>query len=141
MSFFQPRLEAAKALLTTAGLPTDDLPEQLEHFLACGNAAEPDGIVGLEIFGEDALLRSLVVAEGMRERGLGKDLVAAAEALATSEGVRRVFLLTDTAAGFFSALGYTSSDRGLAPAPVRASRQFSELCPATAAFMVKNLNR
>ena len=140
MSFFQPRFEAAKALLATAGLPTDDLPEQLEHFLACGNAAEPDGIVGLEIFGEDALLRSLVVAERMRERGLGQDLVAAAEVLATSHGVRRVFLLTDTAAEFFSALGYTSSDRRLAPAPVRASRQFSELCPATAAFMVKNLN-
>ena len=140
MSFFRPRFEAAEALLATAGLPVDDLPEQLEHFLACGRAAEPDGIIGLEIFGEDALLRSLVVSERMRERGLGKKLVAAAEAHAKTNGVRTVFLLTDTAEEFFSALGYTSADRALAPPPVSASRQFSELCPATAAFMVKNLN-
>ena len=137
MSFFQPSAEAVKALLTTTGLPTDDLPVGLDHFLACGDPTNPDGIVGLEIFGRDALLRSLVVRETARGRGLGKDLVAAAEAVAADHGVGRVFLLTDTAEGFFATLGYRHTDRQTAPAAVKASRQFTELCPASAAFMMK----
>ncbi len=139
MVFFQPPREAVKALLTAAGLPTDDLPGGLDHFLACGDPANPDGIVGLEIFGKGALLRSLVVGEAARGRGLGKDLVAAAEALAAGHRVQRVFLLTDTADGFFAALGYRRADRHSAPAAVQASRQFTELCPASAAFMIKQL--
>ena len=141
LRFFRPSVDAVKPLLTTAGLPTEDLPEGLEHFLACGDSINPDGVVGLEIFGPVALLRSLVVAEAVRGRGLGKDLVGAAEDLATQHGVGRIFLLTDTAEGFFAALGYTSADRQSAPEPIRLSRQFAELCPASAAFMAKVLQQ
>lgn len=139
MNLFRPPPEAVKTLLSTAGLPTDDLPDGLDHFLACGDPADPDGIVGLEIFGPDALLRSLVVGETVRGRGTGKRLIAAAEAFAADHRVSRVFLLTDTAETFFAGLGYTLADRESAPPLVRASRQFSELCPASAAFMMKEL--
>lgn len=139
MRFFRPSVDAAKALLTTAGLPTDDLPERLDHFLACGDPSDPDGIVGLEIFGENALLRSLVVNGKKRGSGLGRALVAAIETRAADRNVRRIFLLTDTAEDFFTALGYEHADRQTAPEPVRDSRQFSELCPSSAAFMEKDL--
>ncbi len=139
MQFFRPSIDVVKPILKAAGLPTDDLPEQLDGFLACGDPTRPDGVVGLQIFSTDALLRSLVVAETVRERGIGRKLVAAAEGLAVQRGVSRVFLLTDTAEGFFAALGYRSVDRQVAPEPIRNSRQFSELCPASAALMLREI--
>ena len=139
VNVFRPSPEAVTRLLTEAGLPTDDLPDGLEHFLACGDPDSPDGVVGLEIFGRDALLRSLVVREDARGSGIGLNLVAAAESRAADHRVSRVYLLTETAEAFFAALGYTMADRPTAPAAVRASRQFSELCPASAAFMIKML--
>lgn len=141
MRFFRPSFDAVIELLTAAGLPTDDLREPLEHFLVCGHPALPDGVVGIEIFGREALLRSLVVAETARRRGIGRQLVSAAEDLAIQQSASRVFLLTETAERFFAGLGYVHTDRQKAPAPIRNSRQFSDLCPASAAFMVKDLEQ
>jgi amino-acid N-acetyltransferase len=139
VNFFRPTARAVGRLLTTVDLPTEDLPGGLEHFLGIGDPENPDGVVGLEIFGDVALLRSLVVARRARGRGLGKRLVAAAEERARQQAVHKVFLLTDTADAFFAALGYEPCDRELAPAPVRGTRQFSALCPASATLMVKEL--
>lgn len=139
MNLFRPSARAVSKLLKTARLPIEDLPEGLEHFLAVGDTANPDGVVGLQIFGDVALLRSLVVAASARGCGLGKYLVAAAEDRARAHGVRRVFLLTDTAEEFFAALGYDTIERSLAPGAIRRTAQFSDLCPACAAFMVKQL--
>jgi arsenate reductase len=53
--------------------------------------------------------------------------------------VARIYLLTTTAAGFFGKRGYLPADRDQAPAGIRATREFSGVCPASAAFMVKHL--
>jgi amino-acid N-acetyltransferase len=47
--------------------------------------------------------------------------------------------LTDTAEVFFSRLGYTTADRQRAPECIRSTREFAEICPMSAAFMVKQL--
>src|SRR5580658_1163129 len=66
----RPPYAPVAAMLANAGLPVEDLSEgQLEHFFYAGSDASPTGLVGLEIYGADALLRSLVVEE--RERGQG----------------------------------------------------------------------
>lgn len=139
VDFFKPSFDAVEALLVGADLPVEDLPPDLEHFLGCGEQGAPDGVVGLEVFGEVALLRSLVVAKSFRGRGLGTRLVAAAEDHARNQEVHEIFLLTDTAEQFFRSLGYESADRAAAPASIRSTAQFTELCPATAAFMSKRL--
>lgn len=134
-----PSPDAARALLTRAGLAVDDLPEPLEHFMGCGDHAAPDGVVGLELFPGVALLRSLAVAPARRGLGLGKVLVRAAEDHARSAGALEVYLLTETAAEFFASLGYRVADRSSAPQAIRGTRQFSDLCPASAIFMTKVL--
>lgn len=135
-----PALSGALRLLESAGLPASDLGHaHLEHFFFIGSASAPTGLVGLEPYGDCALLRSLVVAPSARADGAGTALVEHAESHARSLGVRDVYLLTTTAEGFFARLGYMRIGRESAPGAVRATREFSEICPAGSAFMVKHL--
>ncbi|MDP3814562.1 arsenic resistance N-acetyltransferase ArsN2 [Pseudomonas sp.] len=138
--YLRPAAAAVKALLTAAELPTADLrAEHFEHFIACGPKDSPDAVVGLELYGEVALLRSLVVAAGARGKGYGTSLVAAAEAYAGQQGVQEIYLLTTTAEAFFRQLGYVTSARAEAPAAIRQTAEFSSLCPANSAFMRKRI--
>jgi amino-acid N-acetyltransferase len=138
--FHQPTRATVEPLLRAADLPTDDLDAlDFAHFVAIGDPAQPDGVVGIELHGEAALLRSLVVAPVKRGTGDGRALVAAIEQHARAHGVRRMYLLTTTAAPFFARLGYRDTPRPGAPDAIRATREFSSLCPSTAAFMSRDL--
>lgn len=135
-----PTRSGATRLLESAGLPTSDLDgAQLRHFFFIGSASVPIGLVGLELCGEHALLRSLVVAPSGRKGGAGTSLVEHAEAHARSHGVRDVYLLTTTAEDFFAHRGYARIGREAAPESIRSTREFADICPASSAFMVKHL--
>ena len=136
----RPALKAVVRILEDAKLPTEDLSEsQLEHFSYAGPATNPTGLVGLEIFGDVALLRSLVVVPARRGAGDGQRLLAHAENYARSAGVRELYLLTTTAETFFSRRGYARAVRESAPPAIRGTREFSGICPASSAFMSKSL--
>lgn len=138
--FRRPAERDVRRLLAAATLPLEDLtPEHLEHFFGCGTRDAALGVGGIELHGHDALLRSLAIDEKARGRGCGKALVTALEAHARREGARRVYLLTTTAARFFEGLGYRSVARDKAPDAIRATSEFAALCPASAAFMAKDL--
>jgi len=100
---------------------------------------QPTGLVGLEHFGDVALLRSLVVAPERRGRGEGLRLLGHAESQARSSGVRAIYLLTTTAEPFFAKCGYSKAPRETAPAAIRGTREFAGICPASSAFMIKRL--
>jgi amino-acid N-acetyltransferase len=127
-------------LLQSQGLPVSDIvDEHLEHFFLVGANGSPSGLVGLELYGTDALLRSLVVSEDARSCGLGSALVEHAERYASTKGVRSMYLLTATAGRFFARCGYERIDRSHAPASIKETREFASLCPASSAFMRKAL--
>ena len=66
--FANPNESAVKQLLSESGLPIADITAQhLQHFFGCGSDLELEGLVGLELYGEVALLRSLAVAAESRE--------------------------------------------------------------------------
>lgn len=135
-----PALQAVVSLLAQAKLPTADLTAaHCEDFFFAGPAAEPTGLVGLEIFGDVALLRSLVVAPGRRGSGEGAALLRHAEDEARARGVRVLYLLTTTAEPFFAKHGYVRAARDTAPPAIRATREFSGICPASSAFMSRQL--
>jgi len=128
-------------LLDRAGLPTADLTdEHMRNFFYAGEAQAPIGVVGFELYAPDALLRSLVVAPAGRSFGVGTVLVYQVEVEAQAQGVRSMFLLTTTAEGFFRKLGYERLPREAAPAAIGSTSEFSNLCPASSAFMVKHLS-
>jgi amino-acid N-acetyltransferase len=131
---------AARGLLAAANLPTSDLTdEQLTSFFYCGSATAPSALIGLEIYGPDGLLRSLVVDPSLRSAGLGSALVGHVEAHAERHDVGTLYLLTTTAEAFFARRGYHRIDRTVAPAAIRSTREFAGLCPASSAFMFKRL--
>jgi len=135
-----PSRDAAASMLEANGLPADDLTDaHMRHYFYAGPANDPQGLVGVEILGIDALLRSLAVAAELRTTGLGCALVQRAEAHAQEQGVRSMYLLTTTAEHFFTRRGYAKLERAKAPAGIRATREFAGLCPASSIFMFKRL--
>lgn len=135
-----PDLDRVKALLTTAQLPVEDLTAaHCRDFFFTGPPDAPSGLVGLEILGDVALLRSLVVTPAGRNAGAGTALVHHAEEHARARGVRGLYLLTTTAEGFFARRGYGHAPRETAPAAIKATREFAGICPASSAFMSKQL--
>lgn len=134
----RPCATAVKALLAAAGLPTEDLrSEHFEHFIACGPENSPDAVVGLELYGDVALLRSLVVSPAARGKGCGSALVAEIETYAQQLGVRELYLLTNSAEAFFSSRGYSCLERVGVPNAIRQTAEFCSLCPASAVCMHK----
>jgi amino-acid N-acetyltransferase len=133
-------LPAVRALLETERLPASDLDEQaLDRFLILRDDSGVSGVVGLELYGDVAFLRSLVVAQHARGIGAGAALTQAAERLAAESGVRHVYLLTQTAERFFAARDYSKIDRSDAPKAIQGTTQFSGLCPSSAVLMMKQL--
>lgn len=141
MNFYRhPPVAAAKALLAAAGLPTADLAaEHFAHFIAAGPAHAPEALIGLQPYGEVALLRSLVVSPEARGTGYGGALVTEVEAYAQQLGVRELYLLTNSAETFFSRHGYSRLDRTGVPETIRQTAEFSSLCPASAVCMHKRI--
>jgi amino-acid N-acetyltransferase len=136
----RPPLSTAVALLQALGLPVSDITdEHLEHFFFIGSDGSPTGLVGVEIYGADALLRSLVVAGSARAQGLGSALVQHAEDYAASNNVAAMYLLTTTAESFFERRGYRRVDRSQAPTAIQSTPEFASLCPASSVFMSKQL--
>ncbi|MGA8205552.1 MAG: arsenic resistance N-acetyltransferase ArsN2 [Woeseiaceae bacterium] len=135
-----PPLDAAVALLREAGLPVADLTgAHMRDFFYYGQPSAPVALVGVEFCGPDALLRSLAVAPDRRARGIGSALVRHAENHARGRAVQAIYLLTTDAATFFERCGYETAERDSAPASIRATREFAEVCPGDSTLLVKRL--
>jgi N-acetylglutamate synthase-like GNAT family acetyltransferase len=131
--------EVFRARLERSALPTADLDEPDRLFFRLSDEVGLIGYIGLEGTGPHRLLRSLVVMNGRRGQGYGRQLVSRMESLARGADIERLHLLTTKAAPFFHALDYAITDRISAPAPIAASAEFATLCPASATYMTKGL--
>src|SRR6266480_5729152 len=132
--------EGVKAALIKTALPADDVDDPrvlLWRFETIEGT--PVGFGGLEIFGRDALLRSLVTLPPLRQVGMGAAMVAMLETEARALKSHTIYLLTASGTDFFARFGYATCARSDVPQAVRSSRQFAELCPASAVAMVKRL--
>jgi L-amino acid N-acyltransferase YncA len=132
-------LPAILALLDRSRLPQDGLRDQLATTLV---ARQDEGIVGsaaLELYGDAALLRSVAIDPALRGHGLGRQLTHAALDLARHCGVITVYLLTETAGGFFPRFGFRPTTRAAVPRAVQQSVEFTSACPLSAQVMVASL--
>ena len=132
-------LSDVETLLAENDLPSADVRTSPARFYVGYDGDDRVGIGGLERYGPDGLLRSVVVERSARGNGYGTALCDALERRARAEGVERLYLLTTTAAAFFAARGYEELERSDAPAAIRETSEFDELCPASAACMRKSL--
>ncbi|SDM57446.1 amino-acid N-acetyltransferase [Geoalkalibacter ferrihydriticus] len=135
-----PQLPSIKGLLTECDLYAEDLDAaKVNHLLLCRTEGQLAGVVGMEVFGETGLLRSLAVAPAFRERGIGSLLLVRIERFAALQGARSFYLATEKAADFFAARGYTHLPTAEVPESVRAAPLFTELAARGASAMVKPL--
>ena len=132
-------LEPVLALLRTAGLSIPGVEEHFADFVVAERTARIVGCAGLELRGREALLRSVVVAPGVRGEGIAATLFAAAEELARGQGVRTLVLLTTAAEAYWARQGFRRIERGDAPRSVTVSPEFQGACPASAACMLLDL--
>ncbi|HYO43453.1 MAG TPA: GNAT family N-acetyltransferase [Candidatus Limnocylindrales bacterium] len=130
---------AVEALLAAAGLPLEGAAEALSAAVVARVGDRVVGAAAVEPYGSAGLLRSVVVAEPLRGTGLGRELVAAAEALARERGIRDLYLITETAASWFPRHGYIVVDREVARAAVGDSIEFTMACATTGVPMRHSL--
>ena len=131
--------EAIRTLLTKAKLPSEDFVSHLDHFLTAKQNGALVGAIGLEIYEDAGLLRSLVVDTTCRGQGLGMKLCEQSFTYAQQQGVRKLYLLTTTAADFFPKLGFDIIERNSVPDSIQATEEFASICPSTAVCMAKTL--
>ena len=131
-----PRVEK---LLTDSKLPLDGVKESLADFVVAEAHGDIVGVAGLEICCDDALLRSVAVRPEWRSKGVGRALVNRAIAEAESRGIRAMYLLTTTAEHYFPSFGFAKVDRTASGITVRATKEFTTACPASAVAMSRRL--
>jgi N-acetylglutamate synthase-like GNAT family acetyltransferase len=131
-------LQRIKSFLRDNGLPDLGVDSWIQNFIiAEDQTGNWVGIVGLELYGESCLLRSVAVDAKSRGRGYGRILVNAALGNARAKGLKRAYLLTDDASEYFERLGFQIVDREDVDASVKASLEFTEACPESATVMWK----
>ncbi len=93
----------------------------------------------MERYGAFGLLRSMAVHPGYRNQHIAASLVQELEKRAESTGIAAMYLLTETASGYFSRKGFIPAERDQVPDAVKSSSEFSHVCPVSAIVMRKSL--
>jgi len=117
-----------RALLTEAALAQPATDDRVSDFFTLRNENGLAGCVALEVHGDDAILHSLAVDKQYRGAGYGWMLADMAVSQARWRGVRRIYLLTESASDFFAAkFGFRVVDRSTLSKPVAASSTFAHI--------------
>jgi len=130
-------LPAVERLLVANHLPRDGVPEAMPAFVVAEAGDEIVGVAGLEVCCNNALLRSVAVANTWRSRGLGRALVTRVVSDAEARGLRALYLLTTTAERYFPSFGFRPITRAEVPEDIRQTAEFQSACPASAVVMCR----
>jgi amino-acid N-acetyltransferase len=131
----QADVDAVCGLLAAVNLPTEGVKKNIDGFVVYEEGSDILAAGGLERHGKVALLRSVVVDESLRGKGLGTLICDCLERVARDERVHAIYLLTESAASFFCARGYEVIHRSEAPGEIKDTEEFTDLCPASAVLM------
>ena len=126
-------------LLKKNNLPTEDISPGQQVFWIVKDADKVIGVVSRERYGEFGLLRSMVTDKEHRNKGIAELLVNELFAYSKKEKLKEIYLLTETAEKYFEKKSFRRVSRDEVPKPLRASKEFSHLCPSTATVMKKEI--
>jgi amino-acid N-acetyltransferase len=134
-------LPSVLKLLAECDLPEAKLGEHVNTvILTAKDGGRIIACAALEVYGSDALLRSVAVAPELRGKGLGDRITEAALDEATRLRLENVYLLTEGADAFFQRHGFERTERSTAPTAVARSVEYACACPESAVAMVKRLD-
>ena len=135
--FTDPDLAAFRSVVTRAGLPLDGLGAVPTDVFVASVDGHVVGVAAIERHGPHGLVRSVAVDPGHQGRGIGSALLDTLERHALDSGIEGLYLLTETAEGFFAGRGYRVIGRDAGPAAVMASVEWSSACPDSAVAMAR----
>lgn len=124
-------------LLQSEQLPTIDLQPDLQHFFLAIEKGQPIGLIGLDHYGENGLLRSMVVLPPYRNQGVAGRLIETLEAQARDLGIGHLYLITNTAETYFQQKGFARIQPADLPPDLAMAPEFNGLCPASSAIMMR----
>lgn len=128
-------LPAISILLHANKLPAEDLEPGRQLFWTAKEAGLLAGVIGLEIYGQYGLLRSLATHENYRNRGIAALLIARLFEYAKEKDIKDIYLLTETAEQYFTGKGFSVVSRDLVPGEIKSSKEFNHICPSSALVM------
>ena len=129
--------EAVSHLLTASTLAGLDASSQFgpQYIVAHDAKGYLLAVAGLEVYGTDALLRSVAVTPRFRSQGLGRQLTQDRLAWAVEHGVSAVYLLTTDASAYWRRHGFSEIRRDEVPLSIRSTSQWCGGCSASAIAM------
>lgn len=128
-------ISAIETLLQKCDLPFLDCGEHIHNFYGITSGDKLVAIGAVEIKRPVALLRSIAVPAENRGQGLAVAMTHHLLDVARSNGVRELYLLTETAEHYFTRFGFCPVARDAVPVEIKSTRQFESLCPSTALAM------
>jgi len=128
-----------RRFLSTVNLPYEDIDKHISHCLLAIKKDHLAGMVGIEIAGNTALLRSLAVDEIDRNKHIGSTLFDKIRSYAQLNDVKELYLLTATAAEFFERKEFKRINRDEVPEEIKRTEEFKNICPSTAVCMKREI--
>ena len=125
-------------LLKLVDLPIEGVKEHFQNFFIVRKDKMTVGCVGIEIYENVGLLRSLAIHPSFQGKGIGQQMVSRIEEYSAEKGLENIYLLTETAEKFFLKLGFKMIPRDETDPKIRQSVEFTTLC-SSAPVMVKNM--
>jgi len=102
--------EPVRALLAAAGIVSAGIEWPAACYLVAWFGDAPVGVIGVESRVSAALLRSLMVVEPMRGRGIAAELIAAARKAAHTRGARTLYAFAAAGSDYLRRRGFEPAD-------------------------------
>jgi N-acetylglutamate synthase-like GNAT family acetyltransferase len=125
LRFARPdEVEEIRALIVSESMPAMEIEERLDGFLVLDDGGRLVGCAGVEIYGDSAVLRSVMIDPALRGTGEGVRLAERCLAYARERGAVRCYLFTMTAPDFFARFGFERCTLDDFEPPARESWQW-----------------
>ena len=140
--YSERELEPIVSLLKKAELPVADVTRSKINFIVALDNNTLVGVIGLEHYGTNGLLRSMAIDAVYRNTGIGTELLQRLLSYAKQLEISDLHLLTTTAEKYFASKGFQTSKRDYAPDVIQRTEEFSSICPSSSAYMIlKDLHK
>jgi len=128
-------LDGIKRLLIGSLLPSRDVGGAHQRFIVALENGRLIGCAGLQVAGQDGLVRSMAVHWTRRNAGLGTRLHERLLFEAVLAGVRTLYVVTTTAEDFFAGHGFRRIAAQAVPPDLQASEEFTTFVPGGSTVM------
>jgi len=136
----EQNLAEIRTLLASAGLvPVGLDDEKLHLFCHFDDSGRIAGVIGIEVYPQGGLLRSLAVRSDMRNKGIARSLINEVLQFARSIQLYDLYLLTETIGETMYRYGFRDIVREQVPVEILGSPFFNGICPCSCRLMHKNI--